>query len=73
MSAGSSRVIPHFVTAGSPQGLQLVMLRTNVLTGRENRYFDITYDGRRWIAWYYREADQTIQGRLARDVSRGER
>lgn len=48
------RRIPHFVKAASPEGLRRLMFRTNVRDGVEYRFFDITYDGKSWVAWFYK-------------------
>jgi hypothetical protein len=50
--------IPHFIKAGSPQGLRLAMLKNNLNMKAECQYFDIQFDGSNWYAWYYREATE---------------
>jgi hypothetical protein len=52
---GKLRRIPHYLSAGSPKGLQRKMLLNNTKDGVEYRYFDIQKDGKNWIAWFLRE------------------
>jgi hypothetical protein len=52
---GSALRIPRFLSAPSPQRLEQIMLENNLRKGKEHRYFDITYDGKRWFVWFYEE------------------
>lgn len=42
-----------FVEADSKEDLVRAFVQINIQTKRENRFFDIQKDGRKWIAWYY--------------------
>jgi hypothetical protein len=55
---GNSFNIPHFISAESPERLRALMLENNVKMKAECQYFQIVFDGQRWIAWYYKEADE---------------
>ena len=57
MSVGNSLRVPHFLTAGSRDALQREMLNNNLKNGREYTYFDISFDGSKWTAWFYRVAE----------------
>jgi hypothetical protein len=55
VAVGDVKRIPHFLSAGSPKGLQRLMLLNNIKDGFEYRYFDIAQDKKgKWIAWYYK-------------------
>jgi hypothetical protein len=54
--AGDSFNIPHYLKAGSPEGLRLAMLNNNMLRGKEYDYYQIIYDGKSWFAWFYERA-----------------
>lgn len=68
MVVGNSRRIPHFLSSGSPQGLQRAMLLNNLKAGVEYSYFDIQKDGARWIAWFYKVAAIKLDAPLAEKV-----
>jgi hypothetical protein len=48
--------IPHFLSAEGPQKLLRAMLLNNIKNGTEYKYFDIQFDGKVWIAFYYKKA-----------------
>lgn len=52
---GSVRNVPTFIKAASAFALRRLMFRTNLKFGKEFRYFDISFDGTSWFAWYYLE------------------
>ena len=49
--------IPKFIKAGSPKGLQRLMLRTQAQLGYGVHWFDIQYTNKQWFAWYYDNDD----------------
>lgn len=55
---GNSFNIPHFISAGSPEGLRRKLLENNLVNGTEYQYYSIVFDGNSWFAWYYREASE---------------
>ena len=55
---GSAFNLPHFIKAESPRGLQLKMLENNLNLKAECQYFDISFDGKQWFAWYYKISDE---------------
>lgn len=55
MIPGSARRIPHYISARSPSGLQRLMFLNNLRDGLEHQYFDISLQGNRWYAWFYKE------------------
>lgn len=56
--AGNVFNIPHFLKAGSPEGLRLKMLQNNLILKAECQYFDISFDGKAWHVWYFRPANE---------------
>ncbi len=50
---GNSNRVPHFVKAMSPVKLQEKMIKVNTENNREHKW-QITHDGRQWVAWYYK-------------------
>lgn len=52
--------IPKFISAGSPKGLQRLMLKTQVILGYGVEFFDIQNVGKKWWAWYYDGDDITL-------------
>lgn len=64
--AGNALKVPQYVIARSPKGLLLSMLKNNLKDGMEYHYYDISFDGKNWVAWFkkqlsYQEA-QSING-----------
>ena len=57
---GDSFNIPHYVKAGSPEGLRLAMLKNNMTRNIEFQYYQIVFDGKSWFAWYYDKAKESI-------------
>jgi hypothetical protein len=55
---GNSFNIPHFITALSPEGLRRKLLDNNLKNGTEFNYYQIIFDGKNWVAWYYKEAQE---------------
>lgn len=58
--AGSSLNVPQFISAPDPQGLVQKMLANNILFSMEYRYFDIQFDGKEWIAWFYKRMEPRL-------------
>lgn len=58
MSFGNSFNIPHYLRASTPEALRLKMLENNLKSKLEYRYFDISFDGKNWIVWFYKEATE---------------
>lgn len=54
--AGNVNRIPHYVSATNPKGLMAEMLKINLRDGVEYNY-SITFDGKKWVAWYRKELD----------------
>lgn len=54
---GNSLRVPHFLSASTPQGLMRVMFQNNLKDGMEYRYFDISFDGSKWIVWFFKIAE----------------
>jgi len=52
--------IPHYIKAASPEGLRLAMLQNNLRLKAECKYFDISFDGSNWVAWFYRSASEGV-------------
>jgi hypothetical protein len=50
---GNSARIPVSISAATPLELSRLMLKNNLNKGIEHRYFDISSDGKKWVAWYY--------------------
>lgn len=46
-----------FLAAPTREGLVRLMLSQNLKRGKEYRYFDIGFDGSKWTAWFYEEAE----------------
>lgn len=64
---GSTRNIPNFLRARTPQALRALMLKTNTAVAKEFRYFDIQAvpDEKGhvwWWAWYYEEIELVPNG-----------
>ena len=50
--------IPHFLKARTPEQLRVSMLKNNLIMKAECLYFDISFDGKYWFAWFYAEANE---------------
>ena len=44
--------IPNFVTAKTPDQLRKEMFKKQVELSRKLTFFDISFDGKNWYAWY---------------------
>jgi hypothetical protein len=66
--AGNSFRIPNFLSATSPNGLVVAMLRNNLKYGMEFRYFDIQFAQGKWIVWFNVEMPkrQMVEAALAK-------
>ena len=52
-------MIPSFITARTPSGLRLLMLKTNTRYASQFNYFDIQQLPKLgWIAWFYMDIEQ---------------
>lgn len=54
---GTSRDIPNFIRARSPNGLRRAMVRNNARLGMFVKYFDIQFVNGEWFAWFFVEID----------------
>jgi hypothetical protein len=52
--------IPHFVSSESPEGLRAKMLENNLKAKTEYKYYSIIYDGKRYLAFYYKTTDEVV-------------
>lgn len=50
---GNSLRIPMYLAAPTRDRLVRLMLEHNLSKGKEHRYFDISFDGKNWVAWFY--------------------
>lgn len=48
---------PNFLSATSPELLRESMLEACIKMHADIRFFDIQYDGKRWVCWFYQETD----------------
>lgn len=55
---GNAFNIPHFISAQSPQALRVKLLENNLRDKMEYQYFSIGFDGKNWVAWFYKEASE---------------
>ena len=56
---GNSFNIPHFVSAESPEGLRVAMLKNNLRYKSQFQYYAIVFDGRIYTAWFYKESKES--------------
>lgn len=54
---------PRFLKAMSPKGLERAMLLNNIKRKSWHKY-DIIFDGKNWIAWYYAD----LSGELNQEI-----
>jgi hypothetical protein len=59
----NSKLLPDYITAESPRGLRLLMLKTNAKFGATHKFFDISQftdkkGKRKFIAWFYRSVEK---------------
>lgn len=71
MSSNSITNIPHFLKAGSPEGLRRLMLRNNMRWGMIFNYYQIIFDGKNWFAWYQLDAVDALSDELKEMEARG--
>ena len=57
-----SSIIPDFLKARSPQGLRRLMFLKNMKDGKQYKYFAIQFAEGSWVAWFYRDLDESING-----------
>jgi hypothetical protein len=50
---GNSFRVPIYLTALTRDELVRLMLQNNLNNQKEHRYFDISFDGSSWVAWFY--------------------
>jgi hypothetical protein len=50
---GNSLRVPMYLVAPTPEELVRLMLQNNLNNQKEHRYFDISFDGSSWVAWFY--------------------
>jgi hypothetical protein len=53
--------IPHFLSARTPKGLRVAMLRNNLKWKLVFNYYQIIFDGKRWYAWYQMNAVEEME------------
>lgn len=61
--------VPNYLAAPSRDELVRLMLSNNIEKHTEHRYFDISFDGKVWTAWYFEKAKVKIQPRGKKVVS----
>ena len=49
--------IPNYLSASTPELLRELMLEKNISSGLDILFFDITYDGKNWVCWFYEAVD----------------
>ena len=54
--------IPKHLKASTPDLLRELMLENSLISTKDVRYFDISFDGKDWFVWFYEEID--LQGLL---------
>ena len=52
--------IPNYLMASAPELLRDLMLEKNISSGLDIKFFDISFDGKNWVCWFY-EAVDTMQ------------
>ncbi len=55
MSFRSTKEVPIFVKAASPEGLIRKMKLNNASMGIANHYFDIQFVNGVWYSWFYKD------------------
>ena len=60
--------IPNFITAKSPRGLRRLMVQKAAKTGKWYSYYDISFDGKQWVAWYNEKAEDAVENEVVRDA-----
>jgi hypothetical protein len=53
MSFRSTKEVPMFIKASSPEGLRRKMEQNNARMGIANHYFDIQFANGVWYSWFY--------------------
>lgn len=57
--AGNVFNIPHFIDSESLEGLRVKMLENNIKYSSEFNYYSIIFDGKKYVAFFYKEADES--------------
>lgn len=58
MQKKHSLLIPRYLKAATPQGLEKAMFKNNVKR-RAFHDYKIVFDGKAWFAWYYADVSGT--------------
>ncbi len=57
-------LIPNYIEAKSKDELMEKILMINLSVSTYHRFFDIQREGKKWVAWYYKDVEQDIRGRI---------
>jgi hypothetical protein len=49
--------IPNFFKSKTPESLREQMLEYISVSGLDVKFFDIQYDGKNWVCWFYQTLD----------------
>ena len=49
--------IPNFFKSKTPESLREKMLEYVSVSGLDVKFFDIQYDGKNWVCWFYQSLD----------------
>lgn len=49
--------IPNYLIASTPELLREKMLEKNIVSGMDIRFFDIQFDNKNWVCWFYEVYD----------------
>jgi hypothetical protein len=49
--------LPNYFSEASPEKLRARMIEYINLTGLDVKYFDIQFDGKKWVCWFYEKID----------------
>jgi hypothetical protein len=47
------QTVPVSISASTPEELTAKMIENNAKNNRHFEYFNMTYTGKKWLAWYY--------------------
>lgn len=48
-------IVADFVKAETPEKLRDLLIRRNLTTKTQTQVINIVWDGKFWVAWYYRD------------------
>lgn len=52
--------VPVSITARKRNELTMLMVNINIKAKVEHRWFDISFDGKSWVAWYYQDVEEDL-------------